>query len=88
MKVKSCPACPRGTQPKPVTEFGRNAQSPDGLHYYCRACSAAKARSWNEQNRDKVKQTKLRYLQKLAKRNANRDPYGTLDEPTIAGAMA
>jgi hypothetical protein len=35
--VKHCPEC--GTE-KPNSEFSRNAARPDGLQFYCKACSS------------------------------------------------
>ena len=42
MKTKRCPLCEKD---KPVSEFGSNANSPDGLSFYCLQCSSLQRKS-------------------------------------------
>jgi hypothetical protein len=72
MRTKYCPDC---KQTKPITGFGRNRQSPDGLHYYCRECAAERQRRWTERHPDKVRIMRQTYLTKIRSRNDGRDPY-------------
>lgn len=69
---KLCPDCERE---RPVTEFGRNRQSADGLHYYCKPCAAKRQRAWAKANPGKVKQMRDDYLKRVYALNAARDPY-------------
>jgi transposase-like protein len=71
--------CPRCTSDKPVAAFGRNRQSADGLHYYCKPCAAARQREWAKANPEKVRAMRADYLKRMYLTNAGRDPYG---EPT------
>ena len=73
MRQKQCPIC---NAAKNLTEFGRNCQSVDGLHYYCRTCSSAKQRAWAKANSDKVNASRRKYLDRMRATNALRvDPY-------------
>lgn len=72
MRLKPCPDC---KQEKPVTDFGRNKQAVDGLHYYCRVCAAARQRTWAAANKEKVRRMRAEYLKGVREANANRDPY-------------
>jgi len=72
MKKKSCPIC---ESEKPLSAFGRNRQSVDGLHYYCKACAAARQRAWAKANQEKVKSMRIVYLERIRATNAQRDPY-------------
>jgi len=71
-RVKHCPDC---DSKRPLREFGRNRQSADGLHYYCKECAAARQRQWAKANPSKVKQMRDAYLQRVYAANAGRDPY-------------
>jgi hypothetical protein len=71
-RVKTCPSC---KITKPVMEFGRNRQSIDGLHYYCRVCAAARQREWAKDNPEKVKTMRRNYLQAMHAKNEGVDPY-------------
>ena len=72
MRSKHCPSC---EETKPVAEFGRNRQSIDGLHYYCRACAAARQREWAKDNPEKVKEMRQRYLRAMHAKNEGVNPY-------------
>lgn len=72
MKAKTCSACGK-TQP--VVAFGRNRQSLDGLHYYCKACAAARQRQWAKANPEKVREMRAAYLTRVREMNDGRDPY-------------
>ena len=66
MKTKTCSCC---HQPKPVSEFGKNRQTPDGLMYYCRTCAAGKQREFRTNNPESTKTSKQKYLSKIRARN-------------------
>lgn len=72
VRSKPCPLC---KQEKPPTAFGRNRQSVDGLHYYCKVCAAARQRAWAAANPTKVKAMRAAYLQRVRESNAERNPY-------------
>jgi hypothetical protein len=72
MRVKLCPSC---ESEKPVTAFGRNRQSVDGLHYYCKVCAAARQRAWAKAHPEKVKSMRSSYLQRIRAHNATVNPY-------------
>lgn len=76
--TKKCTSCKVDKQ---RTEFGRNCQTPDGLHYYCKTCAARRQRAWAKANADKVKQARADYLERIRAANAKRDPYA---EPVAA----
>lgn len=69
---KRCSCC---EQQLPLTSFSRNRQAKDGLHYYCRACAAAKQREWAANNAETVKRMRSNYLRRVHAQNATRDPY-------------
>lgn len=71
-RVKYCSHC---KVEHPVSEFGRNRQSPDGLHYFCRMAAAARQRAWAKANPDKIRTARAAYISKLHALNARRDPY-------------
>jgi len=75
MRTKTCPTCVE----KPITEFGRNCQSPDGLHYYCKACAALRQKQWRLENPEKARQSRAKYLQQVRALNQQRNPYGTAE---------
>lgn len=66
MTEKTCSSC-GGT--KPVSEFGKNRQTPDGLMYYCRTCAAEKQREYRKNNPDAAMESKRKYLAKVRARN-------------------
>jgi hypothetical protein len=61
MTIRKACSNPAHNAVLPLTAFGRNAASPDGFAYYCRACAAARQRQWKEANPEKVKQWRKRY---------------------------
>ncbi len=69
---KTCSCCRKTL---PVQAFGRNRQTPDGLHYYCRFCAAEKQRAWTQRYPEKAKAVRLAYLDRIRKLNGDRDPY-------------
>ena len=71
-KRKKCPCC---EELLPLSAFGRNRQSKDGLHYYCKACAASKQKKWAKANPTKVKAMRQAYIAQLHRQNAERDPY-------------
>lgn len=72
MRTKSCPDC---KEVKPIVEFGRNRQSVDGLHYYCRHCAAARQRAWTATHPEQVRAMRKNYLQTMHAKNRGIDPY-------------
>ena len=72
MRSKPCPSC---EETKSIMDFGRNRQSIDGLHYYCRVCAAARQREWAKDNPEKVKTMRRNYLRTMHDRNEGVDPY-------------
>lgn len=72
MKAKTCSCCGENL---PLTAFGRNRQTPDGLHYYCKACAAKRQRKWAQNNPDKVREMRADYLRRMREQNEGRDPY-------------
>lgn len=72
MKAKNCSRC---NENLPLKNFGRNRQSLDGLHYYCRACAAARQREWAKAHPDKVKEMRAAYLRRMRDQNEGKDPY-------------
>jgi hypothetical protein len=71
--TKRCSCCKNF---KPLTEFGRNRQTVDGLNYYCKPCAADKQAAWVEANPAKAKAAKNKYLARIRATNQLRnDPY-------------
>lgn len=66
MPNKTCSSCGRD---KPISEFGKNRQTPDGLMYYCRTCAADKQRAYRVANPQAAMEAKRRYLDKLRAKN-------------------
>lgn len=71
MRTKHCPRCTT----LPISAFGINRQSPDGLNYYCKGCAAEKQRVWSKANPEKRKQTRQSYIQRTVTANLQRNPY-------------
>jgi len=71
-RTKLCSCC---GQTFPVTGFGRNRQSKDGLHYYCKACAAKRQREWAQANPEVVKRMRSNYLERIYAQNEGKDPY-------------
>jgi predicted nucleic acid-binding Zn-ribbon protein len=55
---KTCTAC--GSR-KPVSEFHRKAENPDGYRHHCRDCIAEKGRAYREANPETVRRSKERW---------------------------
>ena len=87
-KKKRCSGC---NTPKPIDEFHKSRQSPDGRKAYCKLCSNAYERNWREQNRvHLLKRYKKRYQRrrKRALENGGKTwPYtvasSSSDAPTL-----
>jgi transposase-like protein len=69
---KVCPAC---NETLPIHAYGRNRQAKDGLHYYCKACAAARQRTWAKAHPEKVRAMRADYLRRVRAQNEGRDPY-------------
>lgn len=50
-EIKTCSGC---GEVKPVGDFHRHRDTPDGLAYQCKACSAERSRAKYERDRDKI----------------------------------
>lgn len=72
MKAKHCSRCGKNLL---LNAFGRNRQSLDGLHYYCKQCAAARQREWAKAHPEKVKAMRADYLRRMREQNEGRDPY-------------
>src|SRR5262245_31404253 len=57
---KICSSC---REWKPVREFSRRQLSPDGFQANCKICSCNRAKRWNDENRDKIREKKRAYAQ-------------------------
>jgi uncharacterized protein (DUF983 family) len=67
---KTCLKC---SEAKPVAEFNKNSRKKDGLHTQCKACRNGYLASYREKNRDKVRDSALRYAHsEKGRRNAIR----------------
>lgn len=56
--VKKCSKC---NIEKPLTEFHKNIQSPDGYHWICKPCNLEKRRIWYALNRNAALENKKEY---------------------------
>jgi hypothetical protein len=72
MRTKFCSKCKRA---HPITEFGRNRQARDGLHYHCKKAAAKRQRLWAAANVAKMKAMRETYRRRMRERNATIDPY-------------
>ena len=79
-RSKLCPCC-EGTLP--LSQFGRNRQAKDGLHYYCKKCAAAKQRAWAKAHPIIVRAMRTTYLKRVHEQNAQRDPYAAEQIATV-----
>jgi len=82
-RSKKCSCC---GETFPVSSFGRNRQSKDGLHYYTKAHAAKKQKQWAKAHPDTVKRMRSDYLERMRELNAERDPYQ--DEDTREATQA
>lgn len=72
-RYKLCSTC---KERKALDAFGRNRQTPDGLHYYCKTCAALRQRTWAANNPVKFRASKEKYLNGLRSANDTRgNPY-------------
>ena len=58
MILKICKIC---NTEKPETEFSKNRNRKDNLHYNCKPCDSAKTREWLVKNKEKSKERKAEY---------------------------
>lgn len=61
LEVKTCSKC---KEEKPLTEFYKKKDAPDGLQYRCKECSKAGASEWNKANKDRHYQSQRRWREK------------------------
>jgi hypothetical protein len=73
VRSKRC-ACGCGSS-YPITSFGKNCQSKDGLHYYSKKCAAKRQQRWSKANPETVRSMRADYLKRMKALNAERDPY-------------
>lgn len=55
---KCCTSCGLS---KPLTEFGKQSVSPDGLNYWCKLCQKEKFQAWYAKNKDKDRAKSLEW---------------------------
>lgn len=53
--------CPRCKQNLLRSEFPKSTKTPDGLHCYCKPCKKAYSLKWYHKNKDKAKNSRLKY---------------------------
>lgn len=58
--MKTCRVC---LIDKPLEEFHRSGQSPDGRQYRCKPCASAAARQWAKDHPERYQETQRRYHQ-------------------------
>jgi len=51
--MKTCPNC---ESQKPLSEFGRNKNTSDGLTVWCKSCRNERARKWREDNLERARE--------------------------------
>ena len=68
-RYKNCPDCSFRCGAKPVSEFGNDASTPDGLSTYCKDCRNSRQREWKKNNPSKVAQWRRNYIAANKKRN-------------------
>jgi 5-methylcytosine-specific restriction endonuclease McrA len=56
--LKRCPRCERIL---PTTEFYRDSNASDGLHWICKDCQRQRAHRYYEANKDKIREQVVRY---------------------------
>jgi len=68
--MKTCTIC---TQEKPLEEFTKSKNSPDGRGSYCKPCHHQYTKDWTARNIDKVRQNRREYnsanAEKISARN-------------------
>jgi hypothetical protein len=55
---------------KNLSEFSINRSTPGGYHYYCKICAALKNKEWRDNNPDKCKVSRKKYVEKVKRENA------------------
>ncbi len=58
MNTKQCRKCKND---KDLSEFGKDAHSPDGLKYQCKECSRKESKTFYDNNTDKIKISNNKY---------------------------
>ena len=56
MNSKECKKC---GQLKPLSEFSKNKNEPDGLKRYCKQCVSLESKKYREQHRDEINHRKI-----------------------------
>lgn len=57
-RLKACPTC---KEIKPVSEFHKDKNRPDGLFSVCKACNYAKVKAWQKANPERKQAHNRRY---------------------------
>lgn len=66
MTTKRCPDCKKDL---PLSAFGLNAQTADGLNYYCKEHARRRQAKWVKKNPAKARAIRKRYLDGLRATN-------------------
>jgi hypothetical protein len=69
METKICTKC---NEEKMVCYFGFHKRSKDGKRGSCKECESKKIKEWRQNNPEKLKLQKQRYLKKYPQKNLNR----------------
>jgi 5-methylcytosine-specific restriction endonuclease McrA len=56
--TKQCRSC---EEIKPLGQFGKNSARKDGVHYYCKPCTAERTRQWRKANPEKNRAYKYQW---------------------------
>jgi hypothetical protein len=56
--LKPCPVC---RETKPLSDFYRKSNSPDGVDGYCKTCARSKCREWLIANPDKARESGIKW---------------------------
>lgn len=77
MSMKNCSKC---NQLKPIIEFGKHKQKPDGLSSWCKLCKKEQDQLFYNKNKDKKKNIAKQYYNKnkekvLERKNAKKEYY-------------
>lgn len=69
MKLKVCSKC---KEEKSICEFSNRTSSKDGKRSSCKKCESLNTKQWRQNNQEKVKSQKQRYLKKNHQKNLDR----------------
>jgi hypothetical protein len=74
METKICPCC---KQEKPISEFGKNKNTKDGLNCYCKICTNQKSINYYFTHLEQAKETRKKYREnnREERKRINREWY-------------